>query len=843
MTTYDFEGIERKWQKKWLDSKVFEVREDPKRPKYYVLEMLPYPSGNIHMGHVRNYSIGDAVARFKRMRGFNVLHPIGWDALGLPAENAALKNDKHPEEWTLRNIEHMRTQLKRMGFSYAWSREFATCNPQYYRFNQWFFIQMWKKGLAYRKMAAVNWCPVDKTVLANEQVIDGRCWRCDAEVVQKELEQWFLKITEYADELLAAMESMDRWPGKVLTLQKNWIGRSEGAEIDFAVSDGSEPIRVFTTRVDTIYGATFVVLAPEHPLAARFASTNPEVASYVDKAQSEDKETRLDEDREKTGVATGHNAVNPFNGETVPIWIADYVLMDYGTGAVMAVPAHDERDFAFAKKYGLTIRPVIQSASGEPGEPTELGDGADDALETAFSDYGTVVDSGEFTGLPSKEAITAMTAHAENAGFGKAAITYRIRDWGISRQRYWGTPIPMIYCGQCGVVPVPETELPVVLPRDVTITGKGGSALGENEDFVNTTCPECGGVARRETDTMDTFVDSSWYFYRYVDPKNEDMPFSPEAAAYWFPIDLYIGGIEHAILHLIYCRFWTRMMRDLGLVEIDEPVTTQLSQGMVINDGAKMSKNKGNVVDPNAFIDKYGADTVRLYMLFEAPPEKEVNWTHQRLEGPSRFLQRVWRFVENEKDALSSASPIEGNEEWNESEMALRRKTHQTIMRVTRDIEERLHLNTAIAAIMELVNDLYKSIEPRPHRSDSWKVIRQATETVILLLNPFAPHVAEEIWQILGNRKGLMSATWPVYDRGVAAEETITLVVQVNGKVRSRLTLPANQAEDEVRRLALEDEKIQGLMDGMEVKRVVVVPNRLVNVVVVPRVAAELQQE
>ena len=836
MTTYDFEGIERKWQKKWLDSKVFEVREDPKRPKYYVLEMLPYPSGNIHMGHVRNYSIGDAVARFKRMRGFNVLHPIGWDALGLPAENAALKNEKHPEEWTLRNIEHMRTQLKRMGFSYAWSREFATCDPQYYRFNQWFFIQMWRKGLAYRKMASVNWCPVDKTVLANEQVIDGRCWRCDAEVGQKELEQWFLKITDYADELLSAMESMDRWPGKVLTLQKNWIGRSEGAEIDFAVPDASESIRVFTTRVDTICGATFVVLAPEHPLSARFASTNPEVASYVDEAQSADKETRLAEDREKTGVATGHVAVNPFNGESVPIWVADYVLMDYGTGAVMAVPAHDERDFAFAKKYGLTIRPVVQSGPG--GD-----DVGDNELETAFSDYGTVVDSGEFTGLPSKEAITAMTAHAENAGFGKAAITYRIRDWGISRQRYWGTPIPMIYCDPCGVVPVPETELPVVLPRDVTITGKGGSALGENEDFVNTTCPQCGGEARRETDTMDTFVDSSWYFYRYVDPKNENLPFSPEAVSYWFPIDLYIGGIEHAILHLIYCRFWTKMMRDLGLIEIDEPVMTQLSQGMVIKDGAKMSKNKGNVVDPKGFIDKYGADTVRLYMLFEAPPEKEVNWTDQRLEGPSRFIQRVWRFVENEKDALSSASSIEGNEEWNESEMALRRKTHQTIMRVTRDIEERLHLNTAIAAIMELVNHLYKSIEPRPHRSDSWKVIRQATETVILLLNPFAPHVAEELWQILGNRKGMMSATWPVYDRDVAAEETITLVVQVNGKVRSRLTLPANQADDEVRRLALEDEKIQGLVDGMEVKRVVVVPNRLVNVVVARRVTAELQQE
>jgi leucyl-tRNA synthetase len=825
-TPYDFEAIEQKWQKKWLESRVFEVTEDPKRPKYYCLEMLPYPSGRIHMGHVRNYSIGDAIARFKSMRGFNVLHPIGWDALGLPAENAALKHGEHPEDWTRSNIEHMKTQLKRIGFSYAWEREFATCDPEYYRWNQWFFIQMWKKNLAYRKKASVNWCPVDKTVLANEQVIDGRCWRCDAEVIQKELEQWFLRITEYAEELLQSMDSLEGWPSTVLTLQRNWIGRSEGAEIDFPLAqsgDGDEKIRVFTTRVDTIFGATFVVLAPEHPLAERFARSNPELGAYIEKAKSEDKEKRVSDDREKTGIATGREAVNPFTGENVPIWVADYVLMDYGTGAVMAVPAHDERDFAFAKKYGLPIRVVIQAADG---------DVTPESLEAAFSEYATVVDSGPFTGLPSKDAIPAMAAHAEREGFGHAAVTYKIRDWGISRQRYWGTPIPMVYCESCGIVPVREEDLPVILPRDVEITGKGDSALIDNRAFMETTCPKCGAAARRETDTMDTFVDSSWYFYRYCDPKSSDAPFRPEPIRYWFPIDLYIGGIEHAILHLTYCRFWTKVMRDLGLVEIDEPVITQLSQGMVIKDGAKMSKNKGNIVEPDEVIAKYGADTTRLYVLFEAPPEKEVNWTDQRVEGPSRFLQRVWRFVHNELEALNAASPMEGGEEWNELEMSLRRKTHQTIRKVTLDVEERLHLNTAIAAIMELVNELYKAIDPRPYRSDTWKVIREATEAVILLLNPFAPHMAEELWQSLGNKKALTATPWPSFDLDIAADDTVTLVIQVNGKVRSRLTLSANQRDEEVKRLALADEKVRGFTDGRQVRRVIVVPNRLVNIVV-----------
>ena len=546
----------------------------------------------------------------------------------------------------------------------------------------------------------------------------------------------------------------------------------------------------------------------------------------MEKAKAQDKEVRLAEEREKTGVATGHDAVNPFTGKKVPIWVADYVLMDYGTGAVMAVPAHDERDFAFAKKYDLPVRVVVRTGEEEFGteEP-----------ESAVSGYGTVVDSGEFTGLPSKEAIAAMTAYGAKEGFGKAAVTYRLRDWGISRQRYWGTPIPMIYCEACGVVPVPEEDLPVVLPRDVTITGKGESVLADNDTFVRTTCPECGAEARRETDTMDTFVDSSWYFYRYTDPKCEELPFRSDVAKYWFPIDLYIGGIEHAILHLTYCRFWTKMMRDLGLVDFDEPVVKQLSQGMVIKDGAKMSKNKGNVVEPEEQAGKFGVDTVRLYVLFEAPPEKEVNWTDERLEGPSRFLHRVWRFVQNEKDALNQAAPIDGSEEWNELETSLRRKTHQTIARVTRDIEQRLHLNTAIAAIMELVNELYKAIDPRPYRSDTWKVIRQATDAVILLLNPFAPHIAEELWQSLGNRKGITTVSWPSYDAEIAAEDTITLVVQVNGKLRSRLQLPAGEDEEEVKRRALADEKVRSLVEGKDIRRVVVVPNRLVNVVVAER--------
>jgi leucyl-tRNA synthetase len=820
---YEFEAIERKWQRRWLESRAFEVDDSDPRPKYYCLEMLPYPSGKIHMGHVRNYSIGDAVARFKRMRGFNVLHPIGWDALGLPAENAALKHGAHPEDWTRSNIANMKSQLQRLGFSYAWDREIATCDPEYYKWNQWFFIQMWKKGLAYRKKAAVNWCPVDRTVLANEQVIDGRCWRCDSQVVQKDLEQWFLRITSYAEELLTALDNLPGWPPTVLTLQRNWIGKSEGAEVEFPLTEGEGSIRVFTTRIDTIYGATFVVLAPEHPLATRLAESSPELLAYIEKAKAEEREKRLAQEPSKTGISTGRFALNPFTNEPVPIWIASYVLMEYGTGAIMAVPAHDERDFAFARAHGLPIRVVVQPPSGA----LETED-----LDQPHADYGTIVDSGPFTGLPSLEAIRAMTEHAAERGFGKRAITYKLRDWGISRQRYWGTPIPMVHCDTCGVVPVREEDLPVVLPRDVTITGKGESVLLENEAFVKTTCPGCSGPARRETDTMDTFVDSSWYFYRYTDPHCAELPFRPEIAKQWFPIDIYIGGVEHAILHLIYSRFWTRVMRDLGLVEVSEPVENQLSQGMVIKDGAAMSKSKGNIVEPEEVAAKYGVDALRLYVLFEAPPEKEIDWTDARLEGPSRFVQRVWRFVQNELDALASASPIEGEEQWSEVETALRRKTHQTILKVTRDIEDRFHLNTPIAAVMELVNELYKAVEPRPTRPESWKAIREATETLLLLLAPFAPHVAEELWEALGHEKPIADASWPAHDPAIAAEDRLTLVVQVNGKLRGRLSIGAAEDDETIKKRALEDENVKRFLEGKDIVRVVVVPKRLVNVVV-----------
>ena len=825
---YDSQTIESKWQKRWAEGRAFEVTEDSARTKFYCLEMLPYPSGRIHMGHIRNYSIGDVVARFKRMRGFNVLHPIGWDALGLPAENAALKHGEHPEDWTLSNIAHMKKQLQRMGFSYAWDREIASCDPAYYRWNQWFFIQMFKKGIAYRKKSAVNWCPGCQTVLANEQVEGGLCWRCGSEVSQRDLEQWFFRTTQYAEELLSDMADLELWPERVLTMQRNWIGRSEGTEIDFGV-EGEEPIRVFTTRVDTIFGATFLLLAPGHPRAKAYAEKSPEIARFIEESAARAKEVKDPAELatvDKKGIATGRFAVNPFSQQPVPIWIADYILMEYGTGAVMAVPAHDERDFDFARRYDLPIRVVIQPADAALSSAS---------LEAAHVDYGTLVDSGPFSGLPSREAIALMAAHAEEKGFGKKTVTFRLKDWGISRQRYWGTPIPMIHCGACGIVPVPDEELPVLLPKAIEITGQGKSPLEAIPEFVNVRCPKCGGDARRETDTMDTFVDSSWYFYRYTDPKNESAPVSAETAGYWFPIDLYIGGIEHAILHLIYSRFWTKVMRDLGLVDVSEPVTQLLSQGMVLKDGSVMSKSKGNVVEPDEVVDRHGADTLRLYVLFEAPPEKEIDWTDQRLEGPARFLQRVWRLVDAEAEHLKAADATEGDdteEDWNEAEIALRRKTHQTILRVTRDIEERFHMNTAISAIMELTNDVYRNLEPRPERPEAWRALGEAVEAIVLLMSPFTPHAAEEMWEMLGHRGGLVRVEWPSYDPAIAVQETITLILQVNGKVRSRIAIPADLQEEELRQLALDDEKVRSLTTGRTVERVIVVPKRLVNVVV-----------
>lgn len=837
MTSYPHEAVEKRWRERWRRDGSFRTPDLPEGKRYYCLEMLPYPSGRIHMGHVRNYSIGDSVARFFRRRGYAVMHPIGWDALGLPAENAAIERGAHPRDWTAENIDHMRRQLRRLGFLYDWDREFATCDPSYYRWNQWFFLKMWERGLAYRKNSTVNWCPGCETVLANEQVEAGRCWRCESEVRLTELAQWFLRITDYRDELLEAMDELPGWPEKVLTLQRNWIGKSEGAEIRFAapaleaaLGDGHR-IPVYTTRLDTIYGATALVLSPGHPASRHIARDNAEVAAYIEEAEARAAAARTHPDRGgaeagKTGAATGLTARNPFTGEDIPMFVADYVLMDYGAGAVMAVPAHDRRDHAFAREHGIEIRRVVvpDEASATP---------APDASEEAFTGYGTVVDSGEFSGLPGVDAIAAMLERARREGFGEAKTTYRFHDWGISRQRYWGTPIPMIHCAECGEVPAPEESLPVELPRDIEITGKGGAALSRQESFLRVDCPRCGARARRETDTMDTFVDSAWYFYRYLDPKNDRAPFDSEKARHWFPIDLYIGGVEHAILHLIYCRFWTKVMRDLGLVEVDEPVTRQLSQGMVIKDGAKMSKSRGNVVDPDEAVERHGADAVRLYVLFEAPPEKEMDWTDERLAGPARFLRRLEQQVPGGFPWLASESPPEGGEEFSREDLELRRKTHQTIRRVTRDLGERLHPNTAIAAIMEL-HRAASAFLPGAETSASRRAAREAVEAVVSLLNPMAPHLTEELWERLGNERTLVDSPWPTWDEDLARDEVVVVVLQVNGRVRGRLEAPAGLDAAELEERARRNAGVMRHLDGREVRRVVTVADKLVNFVVAP---------
>lgn len=835
MTSYPHEAVEKRWRERWRRDGSFRTPDLPEGKRYYCLEMLPYPSGRIHMGHVRNYSIGDSVARFFRRRGYAVMHPIGWDALGLPAENAAIERGAHPRDWTAENIAHMRRQLRRLGFLYDWDREFATCDPSYYRWNQWFFLKMWERGLAYRKNSTVNWCPGCETVLANEQVEAGRCWRCESEVRLTELAQWFLRITDYRDELLEAMDDLPGWPEKVLTLQRNWIGKSEGAEIRFAapaleaaLGDGHR-IPVYTTRLDTIYGATALVLSPGHPASRHIARDNAEVAAYIEEAEARAAAARTHPDRGgaeagKTGAATGLTARNPFTGEDIPMFVADYVLMDYGAGAVMAVPAHDRRDHAFAREHGIEIRRVVvpDEASAAP---------APDASEEAFTGYGTVVDSGEFSGLPGVDAIAAMLERARREGFGEAKTTYRFHDWGISRQRYWGTPIPMIHCAECGEVPAPEESLPVELPRDIEITGKGGAALSRQDSFLRVDCPKCGAPARRETDTMDTFVDSAWYFYRYLDPKNDRAPFDSEKARHWFPIDLYIGGVEHAILHLIYCRFWTKMMRDLGLVEVDEPVTRQLSQGMVIKDGAKMSKSRGNVVDPDEAVERHGADAVRLYVLFEAPPEKEMDWTDERLAGPARFLRRLEQQVPGGFPWLASESPPEGGEEFSREDLELRRKTHQTIRRVTRDLGERLHPNTAIAAIMEL-HRAASAFLPGAETPASRRAAREAVEAVVSLLNPMAPHLTEELWERLGNERTLVDSPWPSWDEDLARDEVVVVVLQVNGRLRGRFEAPAGLDAAELEERARRNAGVMRHLDGREVRRVVTVADKLVNFVV-----------
>ena len=819
---YDFKKIEEKWQKRWWEERVFEVSEDPGKKKYYCLEMLPYPSGDIHMGHVRNYSIGDVIARYFFMKGYNVLHPIGWDALGLPAENAAIKHGIHPAEWTMKNIERMRGQLRRLGFSYAWEREVNTSLPDYYRWNQWFFLKMWERGLVYRKLGRVNWCPSCQTVLANEQVEGGRCWRCDSEVEERELPQWFFRITAYAEELLADIDTLKDWPERVKTMQRNWIGKSVGARISFPVSSSDIEIEVFTTRIDTIYGATFLLLSPEHPVIpelVRGKKEESEVLHFVSRERKIPYFLRKAETLEKEGVFTGAYAVNPFSGERIPIFVANYILMDYGTGAVMAVPAHDERDFEFARKYQLPIRIVVKPKDGEL---------APEGLEKAFTEYGVLIDSGEFSGLSSEEAIARMTEYAEEKGFGKRSVDYRLKDWGISRQRYWGTPIPMIHCPKCGVVPVPYEDLPVVLPRDVEFSGVGGNPLDKVPEFVETTCPKCGGKAKRETDTMDTFVDSSWYFIRYTDPKIEDAPINVSAASYWLPVDIYIGGVEHAVMHLLYFRFFTKVLRDLGFLEISEPAVRLLTQGMVIKDGAKMSKSKGNVVDPDEMIDRYGADTVRLFILFAAPPERDLEWSDFGVEGAYRFLIRVWRLVnrflpELEKEAGGEPSP---------EAVKLRRKLHQTIKRVMVDIEERLHFNTAISAIMELVNEFYDYGEKGSKTPGDIPILKEALESLVLILSPFAPHIAEELWERMGHKESLAHHPFPSYDPELAKEELITIVVQVNGKLRGRLEVAEDTSEEEIKELALSLPKVRSYVEGSKVRRVVYVPKKLINIVV-----------
>ena len=854
MAEYRPQDLDRKWQRRWAETRAFEPTEDPARPKFYCLEMFAYPSGHAHVGHVRNYIIGDVMARTKRMRGYNVLHPFGWDAFGLPAENAAIKSGIHPEVSTFGNIAHMKGQLQRLGISYAWDRELATCTPEYYRWNQWLFIRMFERGLAYRRRSTVNWCPVDHTVLANEQVVDGACWRCGTTVETRDLEQWFLKITHYADELLDALDTLSKWPEKVVTMQRNWIGRSEGARVRFALAEpvgsagsshAADHLEVFTTRIDTIYGATFVLLAPEHPLVEPLAAAMDHPAAFraeVTRFRMQDRTARLTGEVDKEGIFTGRYAVNPFTNERVPIWVANFVLGEYGTGAVMAVPAHDQRDFEFARKYQLPVRVVVR--------PTEQDVPDADALTEAVSNDGVLVNSGPWDGTPSDEARTKMTADARRRGLGEGTIQYRLKDWGISRQRYWGTPIPMVYCDVDGVQPVPDEQLPVVLPTVTEFTGRGASPLAQVAGFVNTTCPKCGGPARRETDTMDTFVDSSWYFDRFVDAHNDQRPFDPAKARYWLPVDFYSGGVEHAILHLIYSRFFTRVFRDLGMVEHDEPFTQLLTQGMVLKDGKVMSKSKGNVVDPDTMIQKYGSDALRLYVMFVAPPENEVEWTDAGLEGSFRFLARLWRLVDHWCDAVGSAPSTNGaagNAQLTGAERALRRKTHDTIRRITADIEERQHLNTAVSALMELVNELYAFSEQSAtgspggrgatatvtaERVETLSVVREAIEALVLMVSPFAPHTAEELWERLGHAGGLIQASWPAYDAEAAKAETVVVPVQVNGKLRGRITVSPQAGEDELREAALADPGVQPYLAGRTVRKVIVAKGKLVSVVV-----------
>src|SRR3990172_5447682 len=855
---YDFKTIEAKWQQLWEKSDAFTVTEDPGMAKFYLLEMYPYPSGRIHMGHVRNYAIGDVMARFLRMRGYNVLHPMGWDSFGLPAENAAIEHGIHPARWTYENIAYMRTQLKRMGFSYDWEREITCNNPDYYKWGQWLFLKLYEKGLAYKKSSTVNWCDVCQTVLANEQVEGGLCWRDESPVVKKDLAGWFFIITAYAEELLSGLDRLSGWPEPVKVMQRNWIGKSVGAEVHFQLADREEALTIFTTRQDTLYGATFMILAPEHPLAlslSKGTSQERDVRAFVERMKQEDKIRRAAADAEKEGVFTGAYAINPMTRERIPVWIDNFVLLEYGTGAIMAVPSNDQRDVEFAKKYGLTIRLAVVPIDAEM-------DGS--ALGEAYEGEGVLVNSGPFTGMASQQAREAITEFLEREAIGTRAVNYRLRDWGISRQRYWGNPIPIIYCRKCGTVPVPYEDLPVILPQDVEITMKGGSPLAKVASFVNVPCPRCGGPARRGTDTMDTFVDSSWYFLRFASPHALDAPVEPSQVNYWMPVDQYIGGVEDAGLHLLYARFFTKVVRDLGLVSVDEPFTKLLTQGMVcketyrcpehgfrlpeevstdrrcrecgrpveIGRTEKMSKSKKNIIDPDDLLAKYGADTARLFCLFAAPPEKDLEWSDQGMEGTFRFLIRIVRLVEDHKEFLkypsgpiSFAKLVAGR--------ALYRKAQQTIQRVTHDIENEFHFNTAISALMEFANEIGRfDMVGQPGEEEERRfAYSYALEILLILLSPFAPHLCEELWECLDTKTSIFTTAWPTYDAAVIQAEEILVVIQVDGKVRGRVYLPSSADEDAMRRAALADERVRGWLRDRSIGKVVVVPKKLVNIV------------
>ncbi|MDO8682275.1 MAG: leucine--tRNA ligase [Armatimonadota bacterium] len=832
---YDHQSIEKKWQERWEEQNLFRTKTDVSKPKFYYLDMFPYPSGDLHMGHMRNYVIGDVLSRYYTMNGRNVLHPMGYDAFGLPAETAAIERQRHPAEWTFDCIARMRKQFNSLGISFDWDREVVTCVPEYYRWNQWLFLKFLEKGLAYKKMAPANWCPKCETTLANEEAEGGVCWRCGSQVTKKDIEQWFFRITEYADRLLADIDLLDNWPERVCVMQRNWIGRSEGVEIEFVLEKTGEKIPVFTTRVDTIYGVTFMVLAPEHPLVEKLtAGTEYEesVRKFVQEVRQMSDIDRLSTATEKHGMFIGSYAINPMNDERVPIWVTNYVLLEYGTGGVMGVPAHDQRDFEFAKKYDLPIKEVIYPPDGEPGQ----------TMEQAYTEPGLQVNSGPFDGMPTQKSKAAMADYMEERGVGRRTVHYRLRDWLISRQRYWGTPVPIVYCETCGMVPIPEHQLPVLLPTDVEFTGKGESPLAKSESFVNTTCPKCGGRARRDTDTMATWIDSSWYFLRYASPQYDKGPFDKEQAAYWLPVDQYVGGIEHAVLHLLYSRFFTKVIQDLGLISFSEPFARLFTQGMIYKDGYKMSKSRGNVVAPDYINQRYGADTGRMFILFVGPPDQDAEWNDQGIEGVYRFLNRVWRTVTNGIDEgyyIPEWRNHIGQIEPSQDLMDLRRKVHQTISKVTRDIVG-FHFNTAVSSLMELMNTLMateaSASKNKPKHSDDLHDLRviwsEAVENLALILSPFAPHLADELWEQLGKSGSAYQTEWPGWDEAVAKEEQVTVVVQVNGKVRDRLVVPADTPDEDLRQMALASDKVKPLLDGTQIRNVIVVPKKLVNIVI-----------